>query len=46
MHTVTTDELGRRIDDDVETVFDRPEQGRRQCRVIDDRRQPVVCCLK
>ena len=39
---MTADELRGRVDDDVEAVFDRTEQGRRQRRVVDDGRQSVL----
>ena len=42
VHAVPADELRRGVHDDVETVFDGPEQRRRQHRVVDNRRQSVA----
>ena len=39
---VSAEELGRRFDDDVGAVFERPEQVRRGEGVVDDHRQPVA----
>ena len=42
VHAVAADELRGGVDDDVDAVLDRPEQGRRQHRVVDDHRQAVA----
>ncbi len=45
MHAVTAEEFGGRIDRDIDAVLERPEQRRRQYRVVHDHRQAVLVRL-